>query len=136
MLYNLFFIIISWPSLSLPPCFVHCHPSSPYTVFYVAQTKICVFKLKLSENISSYIIITYMFRLCFCLCCFSSGCLNIKWTKFSPSSSLYICRDLFHFCPAVVVVDRCGCMYVHIFLGCLVFGYFEAHTSDGHSSIN
>jgi hypothetical protein len=104
--------------------------------FYVAQTKICVFKLKLSENISSYIIITYMFRLCFCLCCFSSGCLNIKWTKFSPSSSLYICRDLFHFCPVVVVVDRCGCMYVHIFLGCLVFGYFEAHTSDGHSSIN
>jgi hypothetical protein len=120
--------------LGLPsPRFVHAtlHLHIPFSTF--AQTKICVFKLKLSENISSYIIITYMFRLC--LCCFSR-CLNIKWTKFSPSSSLYICRDLFHFCPAVVVVDRCGCMYVHIFLGCLVFGYFEAHTSDGHSSIN
>jgi hypothetical protein len=118
--------------LSLPPCFVHCHPSSPYTVFYVAQTKICVFKLKLIElyhhnvHVSPLLSPLLLFL----------GCLNIKWTKFSPSSSLYICRDLFHFCPAVVVVDRCGCMYVHIFLGCLVFGYFEAHTSDGHSSIN
>lgn len=99
----------------------------------MAQTKISNLDLMLSENISSYNVISYMF----CLCCFAfPACLNIKWTKFSPSSSLYICRDLFYFCPVAVVVDRCRCMYIHIFLGCLVFGYFEAHTSDGHSSIN